>query len=593
MTILTMRKNIFLLLTVVLLFAGCTMQNAYHETLERAKRLMNERPDSALELLDSIFPYQSTFSKSMRMDYMLQRLNAQNKCDTIFRSDSTARILVDYYSHHGTNNQRMLANYLAGRVYYDMGELPMSLQFYHDAADCADTTQTNCDYATLLRVHSQMGELYKRQFLLKSSLNEYSKAARYSLMCNDSIHYIIHLNLQGNVYGLMGKEDSALIIKEKAAAMLYNLGYEEYAAQTLGSGAAFLTEQGKLVKAKQYIELYRTKSGFFQADGNTKKGYENYYYTIGLYFLKNQQLDSAEHYFRKLLDNSTAFNDQLCAAQGLCRLYKQLHKVDSVAKYSEYSYNVNDSAYNHINSNNLLQMQAMYDYSRNKYLAEQRLETIHNSNIKIGILCVIIILIMLFFVVAFRFYKREKEIKEGELRDTREMYRQDKARLVKEKMKLEREKSQNDGLLHEEITKQEAIIELLSERISDYETQYGKVPQFDIDEKLFSSDIYHRFEEYTRYVLNSPTENEWKALEQLIEENIPKFNLLLKKKYKINENEYRICLLLRLGFPPTTIAVLIGKSYSYVSKTRGRLLNVVFGKRGKPEDFDMQLKRIF
>jgi len=68
---------------------------------------------------------------------------------------------------------------------------------------------------------------------------------------------------------------------------------------------------------------------------------------------------------------------------------------------------------------------------------------------------------------------------------------------------------------------------------------------------------------------------------------------LLKKKYKINENEYRICLLLRLGFPPTTIAVLIGKSYSYVSKTRGRLLNVVFGKRGKPEDFDMQLKRIF
>ena len=138
---LTMKKNIILLLTVATLLVGCTTQTAYHETIERAKQLMNEHPDSALALLDSLQPYQGAFSKSMRMDFMMQRLNAQNKCDTIFRSDSIAKILVDYYSHHGTSNQRMLANYLAGRVYYDMGELPYALQFYQDAAEAAASFQ--------------------------------------------------------------------------------------------------------------------------------------------------------------------------------------------------------------------------------------------------------------------------------------------------------------------------------------------------------------------------------------------------------------------------------------------------------------------
>lgn len=588
-----MKKIIFLLLTIAMLLVGCTTQTAYHETIERAKQLMNEHPDSALVLLDSLQPYQGAFSKSMRMDFMMQRLNAQNKCDTIFRSDSIAKILVDYYSHHGTSNQRMLANYLAGRVYYDMGELPYALQFYQDATEAADTTRSDCDYATLLRVHSQMGELFKKQFLLDNSLNEYSKAAEYALRCNDTLHYIIHLNLEGNVYGLMGKEDSALIIKENAAEMLRKLGYEEYAAQSLGSGAAFLIEQGNMTKAKQYIDLYRTKSGLFQADGNIKAGYENYYYTIGLYFLKEQKLDSAEYYFRKLLNTSAAYNDQLCAAQGLCKLYKQLHKADSVAKYAEYSYNVNDSTYNHANASNLLQMQAMYDYSRNKYLAEQRLETIHDSNIKIGFLSIFLLFIVLSFIMAYRFYKREKEQKEEELRDTREMYRQDKARLVKEKIRLEKDKSKNDGLLREEITKQEAIIELLSKRIEEYETQNDTVSIIEVDEKLFSSDIYQKIEEYTRYVMNSPKEKDWESLEQLIELHIPMFRPFLKGKHKLNDSEYRICMLLRLGFPPTTIAVLIGKSYSYVSKARRRLLNVVFEKRGKPEDFDMMLRRMF
>ena len=41
---------------------------------------------------------------------------AQNKCDTVFRSDSLQHVLTDYYDRHGTPNERMWAHYLLGRA---------------------------------------------------------------------------------------------------------------------------------------------------------------------------------------------------------------------------------------------------------------------------------------------------------------------------------------------------------------------------------------------------------------------------------------------------------------------------------------------
>ena len=74
------------------------------------------------------------------MHYELIKMKIANKQDVVFTSDSLIKEIVDYYKDHGSANEQMLAYYLLGRVYYQMGEAPQALQAYYDALEKADTT---------------------------------------------------------------------------------------------------------------------------------------------------------------------------------------------------------------------------------------------------------------------------------------------------------------------------------------------------------------------------------------------------------------------------------------------------------------------
>ena len=124
----------------------------------------------------------------------LRDLQAQNQADTVFRSDSLQRILVDYFNRHGSANEKMLANYLLGRAYYDMGETPLALHYYHEAIDCADTTDANCNFKQLGRIHGQTAWLFLDQKATWNALEEYDEAQKYALIAKDTLTWISCLN---------------------------------------------------------------------------------------------------------------------------------------------------------------------------------------------------------------------------------------------------------------------------------------------------------------------------------------------------------------------------------------------------------------
>ena len=75
-----------------------------------------------------------------QMHEALMQAKAQNENFEPFTSDSTMLRVVDYYDSHGTANEQMLAHYLLGCVYRDLGDAPRALECYHDAVSKADTT---------------------------------------------------------------------------------------------------------------------------------------------------------------------------------------------------------------------------------------------------------------------------------------------------------------------------------------------------------------------------------------------------------------------------------------------------------------------
>lgn len=143
-----MRKTIYIYITcAVALLAGCGGGQMPKE-LQAVSEIINDNPDSALLLLDSMEVKKAIWNKDTHMRYDLLRLKAQNKAGILFSSDSLAKSLADHFDRNGSHNDRLLTRYLLGRAYQNMGDAPMALQTYLDAIEQADTTATDCDYNT-------------------------------------------------------------------------------------------------------------------------------------------------------------------------------------------------------------------------------------------------------------------------------------------------------------------------------------------------------------------------------------------------------------------------------------------------------------
>ena len=107
---------------------------------------------------------------SLDHEAMRQRLKYVSDCnraDTVFteRWLPTVDSLVTYFDRHGSANDRMMAHYVQGRVYHDMGEAPQALECYQRAAEVADTTRSDCDLYTLTAIYGQMADLFDAQYL--------------------------------------------------------------------------------------------------------------------------------------------------------------------------------------------------------------------------------------------------------------------------------------------------------------------------------------------------------------------------------------------------------------------------------------------
>ena len=229
----------------------------------------------------------------------LEALEQANRDDSLMTNDSLAETLVAYFDKHGSANERMRARYMLGRTYYDLGEFPHALETFLEAADCADTLSSDCDYAKLSRVRAQMALIYESQVLPWSQLKELRMAEYYANRAGDTIQAIECYSQQAGAYEYLKMPDSIIIVMDNASEMFAKVHRYDRSAQVLAMAIIPLIDKGKLEVARKYINIYEKNSGFFDEQGNILKGRQIYYYIKGYYYLAVSKIDSAELMFRK------------------------------------------------------------------------------------------------------------------------------------------------------------------------------------------------------------------------------------------------------------------------------------------------------
>jgi len=479
-----------------------------------------------------------------------------------------------------------------GRAYHEQGEAPMALQYYQQAAECADTTDKDCDYAQLSRVYGQMADIFYDQALYRQGLQCDKFSELYAWKGKDTLAALMSYEQENYAYSRLGLKDSAIFVIEDVAMKYKKYGYHKNAAICFGLILKGLLEKGEYQKAKNYMDTYESESGFFDSKCNIESGREIYYKAKGLYYLYQFQYDSAEYYFRKELQEGKDFGNQHSGARGLTLLFQRLHKPDSIAKYALYTYAMNDSIYAQMVTDEIEQMHAMYNYSSHQKKAQEESEKAKRATELLKTVAAVLLIVIL---IAYIVIAREKQKRQDAVRNYRECI----TKIEQAQAELARQNSltnnQEELIQHQksQITRQDGMIAQLQNEISSFRNKVKKTKDTKRENDLKCTDEFKAFTNHAaKYTV--PTNLEWTELRTKVFEFLPDFHqLLLSKRHELNISEYNVCILVRLQFKLSDIANLEGLSLSYINKIRKNLLKKLFEMEGKAEVFDEMIKEIY
>lgn len=573
------RLSLLFFLILFSMLLSCTGNKAYDQQLSKADSIMDIADDSAqiaIKMLDALKPEWSKFTKAQRMRYDLLYHKAMNKAYIDFTSDSTMLAVVDYYEHHGTANDKMLAYYILGCVYRDMHETPMALEYYNKATEQADTAAQDCDYATLCRVYSQMGVLFSKQYLPYQELFSFEKATHYAYKAHDTLNAIRYYYNKTGAYTYLDNEDSAIIVNTRAAELFRKHGYDRDADIAFGCNYVYYLKRNNIDKAKKAFEAYNRVN--FAGNQNYEDSYAFLLYEKGLFFLQTNQLDSAYCKLNESLKLSKSFSNKAITTKTLAQYYLKRNNPILAAMYAMKSTEYNDSDLVRVRKTQLHQLQAMYDYSRNKRLAmvaEQKSEK------RIMVIYVVILCSIILFCLSIFIYKLQMNKKNHRISLIQQLYNDSLLKLQSNQRELQRVKDLNEL---EVIQQKEEVIMNLKNTIKDIREKFSGSLLTDTDIILQNSAIFRKIQFIILHPKEKLSNEDWIELSDLIEQLIPSFPQMLKNR--LTEKEYHICLLIRLHISPSSISNLVGLSNSGVSLSRKRMLEKVCGKDGTAKDFD-------
>ena len=603
---LQLMKRASYIFLIVLMLAACGGWRDGQRLLDRADSLLYGQPDSALRLLDSITEDdQERMSEAQLMRYHLLRLSAQNKCDTVFRSDSLQLVLTDYYDRRGSANEQMMAYYLLGRAYADMGEAPAALQAYQNAVDRADTT--DCDFVVLNRVYGQMSNLFYSQHLYERELHSLRKAQFCALRAGDTITALINYGKESGAFVCLNRTDSAKFILKDVYSRLVARNRRDLASGfIILLNNIYLKEQA-YEKMSSVFREYESYSGFFDSLGNVSPGRELYYYTKGSYFLGIHKYDSAIVLFNKCKDNGTSFANKYAGCKGLALTYNATGIKDSTVKYSLLAASFNDSIQLSTETESLQQMASLYDYTRlesenarSALLAEK--ESSRNT------ILFILVVFLLFAGLATIFMMRKRwnddlsilNKKLEQLRNVRSeleqnlntqefrsqdiiMRKAEEIRNLQQQVVLSKRRLDRSWrvmiLLRQIANDSGKKLKAVNEELSKISTDHLVLKQASIEQNLFDSPIVRQFRFYAEERDSFPTLDEWHQLGAHVGQYCPLFIPTLANKYGLSPSDIDFCMLVRLKFRPVEIAFLTQMKRSSVSTKHQRLCIRMTGEK--------------
>lgn len=294
-----MKLHISYTVGLFLIFSLSACHGGGNETtlLHQADSLMQEFPDSALSLLESI-PHPEKLYGSERADYAIFLTRARTKLYVHESSDSLIRFAVDYYKRSWNNERKMQAYYYRGCVYRDMRCMDLAVK---DFLQALKVIPKESEYLYLGAIYENLAGCYEEQDLYEDAMRAHYKAHEiYSKQKkNDGLFYAVRGI--GYVFMLQHQLDSSLVYYQKVLDIAEAMTDDYYKSLILGELGILYSEKGEFQKANQYIS-----ASISSAPVGTSLFTEHLW--KGRILRNLHQIDSARYYLNLSKSSSYIFN---------------------------------------------------------------------------------------------------------------------------------------------------------------------------------------------------------------------------------------------------------------------------------------------
>ena len=577
-----MLRKLSICLLLVPMLLGCGPRR-YPATLRMVDSFCSACPDSAISLLARYADSLSGAPQAVRMYHHLLQIKARDKAYVRHTSDSAILSVLHYYINGGDRHLLPEAYYYAGRVYSDLGDAPQALDCFEKALESMKGGYEDLELKGV--AYSQMGRLFSYQGLYRESLEMNKKGYANSMRLKDNNGMAYALNDIGFAYLCMDMPDSALFYFKKACSVSRLLNDTIFSAMMLSQQASLFLNIGRYDSAAIYI-----RPALLYTEKNSRSGI---YSIAAELFYKMGAVDSALFYYDKLMSCGDVYAHE-AAHRGMADIALRRGNLKEAAKQFELYEICSDSIDKLTQTETVARMQSLYNYR----LREKENERLRRQNrtkqkwVWIWSCCAVLAVLA---GLGYRAYSKQKSqtllfwldymshLKNEIVEQSKQYADATKKRMEELSNKQEELRDINIQLqaeLEREKDKLYHAKSLAELRLSELEK--GK-------EAIKKTSVY----KYLQAKNTSPvgdtvlTETEWKEVQALVDRFYPDFFKKLSDVYAFNPNDLRLCMLIKLNFPPMDMARLTGRKKETVSSARRRLFEKIFQKKCRSiSDFD-------
>jgi hypothetical protein len=130
------------------------------------------------------------------------------------------------------------------------------------------------------------------------------------------------------------------------------------------------------------------------------------------------------------------------------------------------------------------------------------------------------------------------------------------------------------------LQQKQSEIDSLTEQIHEYQKRYEKLNSFEKEHALLHSTVVTSFRDMANYKLHSqtPTETDWELLYSLMKQSFPLLVATIGKDNQLSKQEWQTCLLTRLNFSNSEIALLLQTSAQRITNVKTKVNQKLFGE---------------